>query len=614
MRGRPWIARASLAGMVALLPASSSHAAVRHEGALVLEVFGDADGLRIESAAWTPRAISNTPTAYEGGAPRGAVELVIGFYTRRGRLLETARYPGYGVTFSDRLPPAGGDDETVGPLSGGLSLTLRQNRTLEVPLPRDAFYMVLAWAVAGNPDGLPRTPELPDLPPLFERIVPPCFGSSGCAQCVTGRFAVQLYGASVYRVGRKTGPFAERAAWSEATLGPLVQGSSPMVLKCPPVLPPPPSMTCRSIDGSFAKTEVLHQGTHTRPRYEIVILGDGFQTAELSSTFETMAKKVSAALLAAEPYRGARDRIDVYAVYTDSVDSGISDCSTPGVTLRTYYAVKGDCPDLFGVPGWKGLFCTDAKCRVRWAIEQALPHWWDADLVVMIPNCAVDGGNANPWEKMIFLATGLSDLGPIAVHEAGHSVAWLGEEYIACAPEDKRASFPFPDYFPNVAHERERATVWWKSLLQPMETAAGDFAAVHVPGNPFQACTSLSFCPLGCHGNACMPQMPPNVSNTWLGWYWGAQYGTEDCSLPSQFLECCFCDRRPRKTSLPGIPPHCGGSPCDANPPYYCGGKASTKFYRPAAVCRMSTLNPKVGYCRACETKVREAIDRVAPP
>lgn len=241
------------------------------------------------------------------------------------------------------------------------------------------------------------------------------------------------------------------------------------------------------------------------------------------------------------------------------------------------FRVEGEWSDEYGTGG-PGFFGTRAHCRIRNVIEWAVP-WAEADLVVMLVNCAEPGGCAEPWNKLIYLPTYDDDDYPfagIALHESGHSIAWLGEEHIPCAKW--KSSYPFPTFFPNVAPANDAPTAWWKQLLLPNEKdGSGGFRAVHRAGDPWVDMVKK-----------CGPVMTPPATADMLGTYWGAMYG-DNSGAPNQCR--VFC-----------------GRDADGN----ITGTASTDYYRPEVWCTMRST--KRDMCRACVYKIREAIKNVTGP
>jgi protein kinase-like protein len=137
-------------------------------------------------------------------------------------------------------------------------------------------------------------------------------------------------------------------------------------------------------------------------------------------------------------------------------------------------------------------------------------------------------------------------------------------------------------WYPNIVPKAQSSNAWWKSLLLPGEaTAAGGFLAIHDPGDP-----ELHGQP-GCQ--SCLPGMTGSATNSMLGLYWGAPYGT---------------------VNPPAAPNACKVS-CGTDQNGNTIGTASPDYLRPMAACKMRTL--KCPYCRACEEKIREAIVLAAP-
>jgi hypothetical protein len=136
----------------------------------------------------------------------------------------------------------------------------------------------------------------------------------------------------------------------------------------------------------------------------------------------------------------------------------------------------------------------------------------DIDLTIVLVNCAAYGGYTYPTEKIIYVAS--ENARDIIVHEVGHAVARLGEEYISgvlpCPSTSCGGTCVPPKDFDNVALPADVAanTVSWLKMALPSELSSGTFATVErqPAGNCYDRTGS------------------PNGLNQTLGLYWGAQY------------------------------------------------------------------------------------------
>lgn len=319
-------------------------------------------------------------------------------------------------------------------------------------------------------------------------------------------------------------------------------------------------LICPAPAGDFDGTTVLAgSGGTSSSRFDIVILGDGFQISELAA-FHTWADRYKTELLSHEPFASSSAKINIHEVRTSSTDSGVGSCPDSAPSARkTYYWVKGKCVDEYGTTGGAGYFCTQSICNVIDAVERVAPLH-EVELIVMIVNCDVYGGKAEPDNSLVFVPgyTHLNQFERLALHESGHGIAAFGEEDVRCAPSDPLR------FFPNIVHESSKNNAWWKSLATPSELdSAGDFLAHYV-----------------------CPDCPPPSEHR-LGLYWGAQWAdTTGQSAP------CHPDCLPDPV-CPGCHPSCS-------------------FYRAEALCKMGRhTNEPFG--RDCKEWLRLLINLAAP-
>ena len=565
-------------------------------GGLKLVVSQSLDKVEVMVAArvtrirpeWAPPVLAGPE------APAELRELLVVFHDQGGRPLGVYGFPGVGAEAFDVLIPGGEDAGER--LTGRVSFPAVTDRILELPLPGGSAYLVLALARVGEPRAAhPSTTGSPDRSCVDLGAAP------------EGTRALELTAFSVYSLDQEFGGPASVPEQQGTPLSPPFPGFPPLQIRpgCQPAqlrssLPPCPAKI------GYVDRVPLLAAAGAGDLFDIVILGDGFESADFPK-LQNFASQLASSLPAAAPFDQFPGKIKIDLVRTYSGQSGITKCSTPG-NRDTYYEVEGRWTDEYGTGG-PGYLGTRALCRILSAVDTVLP-WPDVDLIVMIANCDEYGGRAQFGDHLIYLTTWLNPNTPdppygsfkrVALHETGHAVAWLGEEYVACAKPDP--AYPFPKYFPNVAPRRlpPRAVaqpappmpaaggggavilgpaIWWQELLNASERLpSGGFAAVHRCGDPWAN-----------PGPApCGPVVPAPGSATMLGLFWGAMYG-EPTSAPNQ------CEVRCEDPTNPG--PVVGTASCD--------------YFRPQANCRMRTLSAP--WCRACMAKMTEALQAATGP
>jgi hypothetical protein len=312
-------------------------------------------------------------------------------------------------------------------------------------------------------------------------------------------------------------------------------------------------------NGSIVGTRTLVDNGDPARRFDIVILGDGFQQAQLKR-FDDKAAALAQGLLGMPPFDDVAHLINVHTVRTVSTDSGVSRFPTKSVKKKTFYNVTGhfQAPGLTQPP--KSFLGTPTPEVILNAASGIAPQK-DLDLYLVLVNVKALAASAFPEQQMAF--TGLhqtnTDLVNYTAHECCHAIARTAEEYQDC-------DGPTPGKtFPNQATEADRlaGNVSWLGQAKASElNAAGDFRAVHLFGDPnvhFDATHAPVF------------DATPSLNGK-LGLYWGCQDIDE---------------------TLPGS--------CD-----FFQDSRGKGYYRPMATCRMRRVDAP--FCRVCSQLM---IDRI---
>ncbi|MFI2211476.1 M64 family metallopeptidase [Streptomyces sp. NPDC020141] len=177
----------------------------------------------------------------------------------------------------------------------------------------------------------------------------------------------------------------------------------------------------RADDGQVV--ELLNNGS-TADRLDIVVVGDGYTAAELPR-FHADAREKWAELAAVEPYTTYRNLFNVWAVDAVSRESGVS--GDPGADTVRDTALGS----YFWCDGIERLLCIDQK-KVDGYVAKAP----EADLVIVLANSAKYGGagynQPSPtlgYEGISTASAGNEKSGQVAIHETGHSLGKLADEY-----------------------------------------------------------------------------------------------------------------------------------------------------------------------------------------
>ncbi|WP_371619441.1 M64 family metallopeptidase [Streptomyces sp. NBC_00454] len=177
----------------------------------------------------------------------------------------------------------------------------------------------------------------------------------------------------------------------------------------------------RAADGEVA--ELVDNGP-TADRLDVVIIGDGYTAAELSK-FHTDAKAKWAEVTAVEPYTTYQNLFNVWTVDAVSHDSGVTGDPDRGTVRDTALGAYFWCEAI------ERLLCIDQP-----KVDAYVAKAPEADLVIVLANSAKYGGAGYNEPSATLGYEGISTAsadnaksGQVAIHETGHSLGKLADEY-----------------------------------------------------------------------------------------------------------------------------------------------------------------------------------------
>lgn len=165
-------------------------------------------------------------------------------------------------------------------------------------------------------------------------------------------------------------------------------------------------------------------------RIDLVIVGDGYQAAQLGS-YATHATSTIAAFFTTEPYRNYQSFFRISRVDVVSVDSGVDNDPTQGILRNTALNMAYWCG------GTERLLCVSVANAVAYA--NTAPNGWNQ--ILAIANSTKYGGAGYPGNDLATSAGNNSSAAQIAIHEFGHSIGNLADEYDYGGP----AVYPGPE-------------------------------------------------------------------------------------------------------------------------------------------------------------------------
>jgi hypothetical protein len=197
-------------------------------------------------------------------------------------------------------------------------------------------------------------------------------------------------------------------------------------------------------------TKVVDHGPDDGSRWNLVILGDGYQASELAQYHSDVQSLVDRMYTTA-PFDELWCGINVYRIDVVSDESGADDSGCGGnaaTTSRTYFDSKY-CTPFGGVPMERLMSCDSTL-----ALNTAKAKVPNAHEVFVIVNSTKYGGGGGA--VAVFARTAAH----IAIHELGHSAFLLADEY-----ESTRAAPASEPQEPNVTINTNRATNKWRNLV-----------------------------------------------------------------------------------------------------------------------------------------------------
>lgn len=263
-----------------------------------------------------------------------------------------------------------------------------------------------------------------------------------------------------------------------------------------------------AIDGQvIGVTKLIDNGPDTL-RWNLVIIGDGYQESELEK-YHGDAGKFVTQLRSTAPYDDMFAGINVYRIDVVSHDSGADDpgcAGGPVVTANTYFDATF-CSMYRGHPLDRLLTVDDAL-----ALSVSTTYVPQKHQVVCIVNSTKYGGSGGS----IATCSVHAQSARIAIHELGHSAFSLGDEYGGDGVDTPLGE---PDK-PNATRDTDRTTNKWRALVAPT-------TAMPTQCNPL------------CVASGCVPPAAPPPLGA-VGTFEGAMIS--DCSVYRPSASCYMRD------------------------------------------------------------------------
>lgn len=186
-------------------------------------------------------------------------------------------------------------------------------------------------------------------------------------------------------------------------------------------------------------------------KVDLLILGDGYTAAE-RGTFEGQARRLMDALFATSPFKERRGDFNVWAICPPAAESGVSRPST-GIHRRS---PLGATYDAFGSERYVLSF----ENR-RW---REVAAWAPYEFVLMVANSETYGGGGI-LGLYATVAGGNDWASYTAVHELGHHIAGLADEYYTSPVAYEARPITVEPWEANVTALLDPAALKWADLV-----------------------------------------------------------------------------------------------------------------------------------------------------
>jgi hypothetical protein len=245
-------------------------------------------------------------------------------------------------------------------------------------------------------------------------------------------------------------------------------------------------------DGQIVGTTKIVDNGPASQRWNIAIMGDGYQAAQLGQ-YATDVQAIVNTFLATPPFDALRPGINVFRIDVSSTDSGAADpvaCGGTGAAPHTYFDSR---------------FCGDGQIRRlvvannQTALATAAAQVPQFHLAIVLVNSTIYGGSGGQV-AVLSTANGAAE---IALHEIGHSAFGLADEYeywAGCGVDAPGTHDHHPaaePAQPNVTINANRATNKWRGLVLNTTamptTSNANCAQCDAQASPVQAATVGAF-------------------------------------------------------------------------------------------------------------------------
>lgn len=201
------------------------------------------------------------------------------------------------------------------------------------------------------------------------------------------------------------------------------------------------------------RIDVIADNGPSESKVDIVILGDGYSRDEMAK-FRNDAVRLSGYLLNAEPFRSRRNDLNIRAVETPAESSGVSK-PHHGIFKRTPLSVHYSSFD-------SERYALTYDNRTVRDIASQVPY---DIMVIMINERTYGGGGIYNLYTTVSADNKFAEY--IMVHEMGHHMAALADEYYTSAVSYEIPEVTVEPWETNITALFDREKLKWKTLAEP---------------------------------------------------------------------------------------------------------------------------------------------------
>ena len=200
------------------------------------------------------------------------------------------------------------------------------------------------------------------------------------------------------------------------------------------------------------KHDIIADNGDPSEKLDIVILGDGYTKTEMTK-FNNDVKRLTGALMLAEPFKTHNNDINIRAIETSSETSGVNK-PHPGVFKRTPLSVSyGSFDSERYILGFDNRTIRDVASEVPYDF-----------MVIIVNERTYGGGGIYNLYTTVSADNKYSEY--IMVHELGHHMAALADEYYTSSIAYERQEIKTEPWEKNVTALLDKNNLKWKDLVE----------------------------------------------------------------------------------------------------------------------------------------------------